>query len=227
MRIHQHSVLNSRILCTGRECWNICCGIVSRYTSKARIGSGFAARGASESAARERRLLAKVGGAKSIEGELCCKPLLSCAGRWFLIECEFLMAGKWGEHNIWASHSGVRRNMLLSVFTGLQRGHERPVALAKTGRAAPGGVHGLLLLQPECIRRRRRREHLLHVPPHLGPQKNIAQSVGARLGGPTLGSSRRFPLRPGQRLAVHGRPSRGLRCCRRCPGTRSTSRHSL
>jgi len=89
-----------------------------------------------------------------------------------------LRVGERGEHDIWVSDCGVCRDLLLPLLPGVQRGDERPVALAEARRAAPGGVHGVLLVQRERVRGRGDSEPLLHVPPHLGSQENVSQSLG-------------------------------------------------
>jgi len=61
------------------------------------------------------------------------------------------------------------------------------VALVEAGRAAPGGVHGVFLVQFECICRSRDGEPHLHVPIPFWDSRKRLSKLGLGTGRAVLG----------------------------------------
>ncbi|XP_044956443.1 uncharacterized protein LOC123407384 isoform X1 [Hordeum vulgare subsp. vulgare] len=109
------------------------------------------------------------------------------------------------QHAGGAGDRDVRGGVLLAVRAGVQPGDQRPVAHAARRRAAPGGLHRLLLLLPLLAGRRRGAQRVVPLPPRGRRAAVDAAGVPRRRGGEGAGAAGGDGVRAGQRVHVHGR----------------------
>jgi len=102
---------------------------------------------------------------------------------------------------------GVRGRLLRAVRAGAEPVDQRPVARAPRRRAAPGGVHGLLLLLPRLPRRQRGAQRVAPVPAHHGRRAGELHRVRVPPGrrrGQGARDAGGDGVRARERLHVHG-----------------------